>query len=278
MKRFFKNNGILIVIAALLLAGVLALGASILGFNPLTDLAEIVATPFRSLSSSISEWSRERYDRMARYDELQQENETLRRQLADMEEAARAGEDAVRENQRLRELLGLAKERPELVYEEASVTRRSASNWESNVTINKGTRDGVALSDCVIDQYGNLVGVVTEVGLNWALVSTVLDPDVEVGARIARTDDDAVLEGDFSLMLEGQVKLAYLPADTQLVSGDQVITSGLGGVYPPGLMVGTIRTIYTEANGMSRCAAVTPAASIDDIRYVYVITDFGGEG
>lgn len=277
MKRFFKNNGVLIVVAALLLAGLLALGASFFGFNPLTNLGEIIATPFRSLSASISEWVQERHDRATRYDQLVEENEALRQRLADMEETARAGEDAVRENERLKELLGLAEERPELVYEEATVTRRSASNWESNVTVNKGTADGVALSDCVIDQYGNLVGVVTEVGLNWALVSTVLDPDVELGARVARTDDDAILEGDFSLMLEGRLKLTYLPADTQLVSGDQVITSGLGDVYPAGLLVGVIRSLYTEADGMSRCAVVEPAADLEEIRYVYVITDFGGE-
>lgn len=277
MKRFFRNNGVLIVIAALLLAGLLALGASVLGVNPLTDLAEIIASPFRSLSATVTEWVQERYDRAFHYDEMQAEVDVLRQRLAEMEAAAREGEDAVREVERLRELLKLAEARPELVYEDAAITRRSASNWESNVTLNKGTADGIALNDCVIDQYGNLVGVVEEVGLNWALVATILDPDVEVGGRVARTDDDAILEGDFSLMLEGELRLSYLPADTRLVSGDQVITSGLGGVYPPGLMVGTIRTLHTEADGLSRYGVVTPAADLADLRYVYVITDFGGE-
>ena len=157
------------------------------------------------------------------------------------------------------------------------ITRRSSSNWDSDLTLNVGTADGVELADCVIDQYGNLVGVVTEVGVNWALVSTILDPDVELGARIARIDEDAVLEGDFSLMMEGKIKLAYLPAATKLVSGDQVITSGLGGIYPPGLKVGTVYELYTEVDGLSRSAVVTPAADLDSIRYVFVITDFGGE-
>jgi len=277
MKRLFHNNGFLIVLAALLLAGLLALGVSFFGGNPLANLGEVIATPFRNLSAAVTEWTQGRYDRAFRYDELQAEVEALRQRLADLEESAREGEDAVRELERLRDLLGLAKARPELAYADAQVTRRSASNWESNLTLDVGTRDDVALNDCVIDQYGNLVGVVVEVGLNWSLVSTILDPDVEVGARIARTDDNAVLEGDFSLMLEGQAKLAYLPANTQLVSGDQVTTSGLGGVYPAGLMVGTIRTLYTAADGLNRYAVVTPAADMEDIRYVYVITDFGGE-
>lgn len=277
MKRFFHNNGFLIVLAALLLAGLLALGASFFGVNPLANLGEVIATPFRNLSSAVAEWTQERYDRAFRYDELQAEVEALRRRLADMEQSALEGEDAVRELERLRDLLGLSNARPELVYADAQVTRRSASNWEYNLTLDVGTRDDVALNDCVIDQYGNLVGVVVEVGLNWSLVSTILDPDVEVGARIARTDDNAILEGDFALMLEGEVKLSYLPADTQLVSGDQVITSGLGDIYPAGLMVGAIRTLYTAEDGLNRYAVVEPAADIENVRYVYVITDFGGE-
>lgn len=277
MKRFFHNNGFLIVLAALLLAGLLAVGISFFGVNPLANVGEIIATPFRNLSASIAEWTQSRYERAFRYDELLAENEALKQQLADLEADARAGQDAVREVERLQDLLGLAEDRPELVYQDAMITRRSSSNWDSDLTLNVGTADGVELADCVIDQYGNLVGVVTEVGVNWALVSTILDPDVELGARIARIDEDAVLEGDFSLMMEGKIKLAYLPAATKLVSGDQVITSGLGGIYPPGLKVGTVYELYTEVDGLSRSAVVTPAADLDSIRYVFVITDFGGE-
>ena len=277
MKRFFRDNGFLIIIAALLLAGILAVGASIFGANPLANLGEIIATPFRNLSASVTEWTRERYDRAFRYDELQAENDALKQCIADLEEAARAGEDAVREVERLQDLLKLAEERPELVYQDAKVTRRDSSNWDSELTLNAGTREDVAVNDCVIDQYGNLVGVVTEVGYNWSRVATVLDPDVEFGARVARVDEDAVLEGDFSLMLQGELKLTYLPVDTRLVSGDQVTTSGLGEIFPEGLMVGTVRSLYTEADGLSRSGVVVPAADLADIRYVYVITDFGGE-
>ena len=237
---------------------------------------EIVSTPFRAISSTVAEWAQEQYDRAFQYDALEQTNEELRRRIAELEELEREYQDAIREKERLENLLGLAEERPELTYEDAQVTRRTSSNWESNLTISKGSGDGVALNDCVIDQYGNLVGVVTEVGSNWALVSTVLDPDVELGGRVARTDDEAILEGDFALMLEGLLKLSYLPEDTQLVSGDQVITSGLGEVFPEGLVVGNVTGLFTEADGISRYAQVEPAADLDSVRYVYVITDFGG--
>ena len=278
MKRFFRDNGLLLVIIAALLAAVLAVGSSLLGADPLTNLAELVATPFRGISSAVANWTQERYDRTFRYDQMEQTNEELRHRVSELEELEREYQDAIREKERLEDLLGLAEERPEFTYEDAQVTRRTTSNWESNLTIDQGSADGVEVDDCVIDQYGNLVGVVTEVGSNWSLVATVLDPSVELGGRVARTDDDAILEGDFTLMLEGQLKLSYLPEDTQLVSGDQVITSGLGGVYPAGLVVGEITGLFTEADGVSRYAQVKPAADLDSVRYVYVITDFGAQG
>ena len=278
MKRFFRDNGLLLVIIAALLAAVLAVGSSLLGADPLTNLAELVATPFRGISSAVANWTQERYDRTFRYDQMEQTNEELRHRVSELEELEREYQDAIREKERLEDLLGLAEERPEFTYEDAQVTRRTTSNWESNLTIDQGSADGVEADDCVIDQYGNLVGIVTEVGSNWSLVATVLDPSVELGGRVARTDDDAILEGDFTLMLEGQLKLSYLPGDTQLVSGDQVITSGLGGVYPAGLVVGEITGLFTEADGVSRYAQVKPAADLDSVRYVYVITDFGAQG
>ena len=278
MKRFFRDNGLLLVIIAALLAAVLAVGSSLLGADPLTNLAELVATPFRGISSAVANWTQERYDRTFRYDQMEQTNEELRHRVSELEELEREYQDAIREKERLEDLLGLAEERPEFTYEDAQVTRRTTSNWESNLTIDQGSADGVEVDDCVIDQYGNLVGIVTEVGSNWSLVATVLDPSVELGGRVARTDDDAVLEGDFALMLEGQLKLSYLPEDSRLVSGDQVITSGLGGVYPAGLVVGEITGLFTEADGVSRYAQVKPAADLDSVRYVYVITDFGAQG
>ncbi len=274
MKNFLRNNGILLIIAAVLLAVVLGIGASVLGYNPVSSVLNTLGTPFRYLSTTVTNWAEDLYDRAFRYDQALLENEELRQQVAELEQAAREGQDALAENERLRDLLGLSNQRPELCYVDGAVTQRSSTNWGSDLTVNAGTSDGVAVDDCVIDQYGNLVGVVTEVGPNWALVTTVLDPQTKLGGRIGRIDESAILEGDFTLMQEGLLKLTYLPTDSLLVSGDKVTTSGLGGIYPEGLTVGVIRSLHTEANGYSRYAVVEPDADIEHIRYVYIITDF----
>ncbi len=273
MKRFFQNNGELLLLAAVLLAAVLTLGAYILGYDPLGGAMELLATPFRTASAAVTNWTQEQYDRTFRYDEQAAEIERLRQRVAELERDAIAGQDAVRENERMKDLLGLHEERPELQYRDAEVVRRSDSNWSSNLTLDRGTAGGVEVNDCVIDQYGYLIGVVTQADLNSCVVTTVLDPALEVGARVARTDEDAILEGDFTLMLDGLTRLSFLPEEAKLVTGDQVITSGLGGVYPSGLVVGAIRTLCVEEDGITRYAQVEPAADIGGVQYVYVIVD-----
>lgn len=274
MKQFFRNNGGLLVIAAVLLAGVITVGAYILGFDPLSSALELLSTPFRAASSALANWAGERYDKEFRYDQLAAENEALRQYVAELERDAINGQDAVRENERLKDLLGLHEDRPDLQYRSAEVVRRSSSNWSSDFTIDLGTTGGVEVNDCVIDQYGHLIGVITHADLNSSLVTTILDPTLSVGGRIARTDEDAMLGGDFTLMLEGMTRLSYLPEDAKLVTGDQVITSGIGGVYPSGLVVGTIRSLLVEEDGITRYAQVDPAADIAGVRYVYVIVDY----
>ena len=274
MKQFFRNNGGLLLVAAVLLAGVLMVGAYILGYDPLSGALELLATPFRAASSAVAGWTQEQYDKSFRYEQAQAEIDALRRRVAELERDAIAGQEAQRENERMRDLLGLAEQRPELQYRDAAVVRRASSNWTSDLTINRGTSGGVEAGDCVIDQYGHLIGVVTQADLNSSLVTTILDPTLELGGRIARTDEDAILKGDFSLMLEGLARLSYLPEEARLVTGDQVITSGLGGVYPPWLAVGTVRSLITEEDGLTRYAQVEPAADLSGLRYVYVIVDY----
>ena len=272
MKRFFQNNGGLLLVAAALLAAVLAIGAQILGFDPLTSALEVLATPFRA---AVANWTQAQYDRNFRYEDLAADNEALRRRVAQLEQDAIAGQDAQRENERLRDLLGLREERPELQYRDAAVVRGASSNWTADFTIDRGSAGGVEVNDCVIDQYGHLVGVVTEAGPNSSRVTTILDPTLELGGRVARTDEDAILEGDFTLMQEGLLRLSFVSEQAKLVTGDQVTTSGLGGVYPPGLAVGTVRSLHVEEDGVSRYAQVEPAADIAGTQYVYVIVDYG---
>lgn len=242
--------------------------------NPISNALGVITTPLRNAFGSLAVWVEGRYDYAFRYQALVEENEQLRQRVAELEALNRDSQDAVEENEVLREILGLDQKREDFVWELASITARGSSNWTSTLTLNRGEQDGVVPGNCVVDPYGYLVGVVDEVALNWCTVITVLDPELEMGALIARTNSTAILEGDFTLMKQGKLKLSYLPEATLLLSGDEVMTSGMGGVYPSGLKVGTIDEILTEASGMGRYAVLSPATDLNELGQVFIITQF----
>ncbi len=280
MKDFLRNNGILILIIALLLSLITAVLTFTFGgiANPFANLAGVVATPFRNGFHGLVSWTEGVYSDAFEREQLVQELEELKKENAKLREQARAGEAASRENERLRDLLGLKEKRADFDLESATVTARGSSNWASTLTISKGSAADVAAGDCVVDQYGNLVGVVSEVGLNWSSLITVVDMDLEMGAIIARTDGAAIAEGDFTLMGEKRLKLTFLPDGVQLMAGDTILTSGLvsGGeaTYPSGLVVGYVQEVRADHSGMSDYAILTPAADLDGLEQVFVIKDF----
>lgn len=274
MKEFLHKNGILILVIAVLLTAILGVGAAILDMSPLSNLLGVLVSPFRAATDAMANWIEYQYNYAFRYDELVEENEALRTSVAELQRELTAAMDANRQNERLRELIGLAERHKDFEFEDATVTERSVSNWGFTLTINKGSNVGIEPNDCVVDQYGNLAGVVSQVGLNWAEVATVVDPSIELGARLPRTNEEAVLEGDFALMLDRRLKLSYLPADCVPIVGDQVVTSGLGDLYPAGLLMGTVESLREEDSGFTRYAVVAPAADVEQMRYLYVIKSF----
>ena len=275
MKRFFTKTGIWLLAAAATIAVVLcvvsALGS---GTGLLHNALGVIASPFRAAGSAVAGWVDGISDRFDSVEQLQQENDELRQQIAELEKQLRSAESAAEENRDLRELLGLRQQRSDLTFEAARVTQRDVSNWASTLVLNRGSRHGVAENDCAVDCYGNLVGVVTEVGLNWCRLTTILDTGSQLGAMVFRTEETAIAAGDLSLMTEGKLKLSYLPDSSTLIKGDLVVTSGLGGYYPYGLPIGSVEEVRTDDGGLARYAVLTPRCDPDALTDLYIITDF----
>ena len=275
MKDFLRQNGILLLIAAVLLSVALWLGSALLGgTDPVSNLANSVATPFRSGVTAVLDWFDGVREYVLHYDELHEELDALRAEVARLEDEVRRNEEDRKENEQLRELLELKQKRKDFTFQSARVSERSTDNWSNTLTLSRGTDAQLEIGDCVITETGALVGVVQQVGYNWSIVSTVIDPSSELGGIVNRTYSAGVLEGDFTLMGQGKLKLSYLPDSAQLVSGDEVLTSGKGGVYPSGLVVGTVDGVFTDPSGINRYAVVTPAADLSELIEVFVVTDF----
>lgn len=276
MKDFFRHNGILLLIIAVLLAAITLVASFLLGgtADPAASVVGAVTTPIRGALNSVVNWMEDRYDYAFRYDQLTEQNQQLMKKVAEMEEEVRQAQSANEELERLRNLLGLAQKRKDFVFESATITAHSASNWESSFTISKGENGGIKTQDCVVDEYGNLVGVVTTVGPNWATVASLVDTDTDMGGLLSRTNTAAILEGDFALMGEGKLKLTYIPENSDLLAGDEVLTSGRGGVYPSGLVVGSVTEVHTDPSGLSRYAVIQPGTDLESLRQIFVIKEF----
>lgn len=276
MKQFFRQNGLLLLICAGVLTLIIGISSALMGSSadPFSNALHVITTPVRNGVGAVADWAEGIYGYVFRYSQTQDELSRLRQQIAEMEEQARSGQDALRENEQLRELLNLQQRRRDFVFESARITAPATSNWQSTLTISKGTNFGIEAGDCVVTETGVLVGVVSTVGSNSAVVSTVINTDIDMGGMIARTYSSGILEGDFTLMEEGKLKLSYLPDGARLVAGDEVLTSGKGGIYPSGLVVGHVDGVFTDPSGQTRYAVILPEVELGSLIEVFVIKEF----
>lgn len=277
MKRFFSKHGLLLLAAITTVMVIMCIISAVSSGTPfLRNVAGVIASPFRAAGSAVAGWIA---DTEAHFDDvemLQEENAELRRYVAELEEQLRQAQSAQEENDRLREALSLKEENPDFALTEASVTERSVSNWYSALTLNRGTKHGVAIGQCVTDEYGNLVGMITDAGYNWSRVTTLLDTDSAIGATVFRTGDVAVAEGRLDLMADGCLALSYLTDPDSLIVGDQVVTSGLGGYLPGGLVIGAVREVRIDDGGVNRYAVVKTKVQPAKLVQVFVIRSFDG--
>ena len=276
MKQYLQKNGLRIGIIVAAVALIIGLGAAArdgrIGF--VQNVAGVIKSPIQKVLSSAVNWFDSMYGYLYEYDSLLAENESLRSQLADAQQSAREGIEASEENSRLRKLLELREKHTDYVMESCKVVLWSSSNWSSAFTISKGASSGIEMGDPVVTEYGAVVGQITELGTNWATVSTLIDVDMSVGAFVGATGNSGMVVGEYSFMRDKQAKLTYLADGAQIFVGDDVLTSGSGGAFPAGLMIGTLTAVQTEAGGQIEYGIVEPQANLDSLVQVFIIKDF----
>ena len=276
MKDYLKKNGIRIAVIVLAAALLIGLGNAARDgrIGAVQNITGVLNAPMQKVLSSTVNWFNTIYGYLYKYDSLLAENESLRSQLADAQQSARDGIEASEENMRLRELLNLRDKHSDYVLESSKVVLWSSSNWSSSFTISKGARSGIEYGDPVITEYGALVGQVTELGETWATVSTLIDVDMSVGGTIVSTGSSGMVVGEYSLMKQKLAKLTFLADGAQIFAGDEVTTSGSGGAFPAGLVIGTVTNVQTEAGGQIEYGIVEPQAKLDALVQVFIIKDF----
>lgn len=236
--------------------------------RPPAGWLEGAARPVFHLLSVPAQGARRGLDRLAGTEDLRRENRALKKELAVLRPLARQGELAAGENARLRSLLDLPQAGQSLDLTPAWVMGRTFDNWSRTVLLDKGTGQGLAAGQSVMDQAGALVGKIARTGPGWAAVTLVTDPGFTCGAVTAVSGIPGALEGDLSLMAAGRLRLACLTRADPVAAGETVVTFGA----PSGLTVGTVRALSDDPGGLTRWAAVDPAADLEDLTEVFVVT------
>ncbi|MCG8501698.1 MAG: rod shape-determining protein MreC [Firmicutes bacterium] len=201
---------------------------------------------------------------------LKEERDRLLLQVDKLQEDNRGLQELGKENKRLREMLGLKKKLDDFEFVGAQIIGKDPGNWFNTFTIDKGTADGLENKCAVIASKG-LVGYIYDVRTNSAKVMSIIDNDSAVSALIERTRDIAVVKGDLVLQHEGSCKMDNIEKGADIIAGDCVVTSGLGGIYPKGLLIGMIKQISEEPHEISQYAIVEPAVDFKRLEEVFVI-------
>lgn len=278
MKAFFKTRTfIAMCIVAALLLGMTVLDTASNGhLSFLENLAGSLITPVQKFCSTVINSGGNLIKAYTDYEELKEENDKLKSELASAGQLIRDAEEYANENQSLKAMLGIAEENPDFEFAACLVVGSDQNGYSHTLTLNKGSADGLAKKDLVMTADG-VVGFINEIGLTWCKVTTVLDSSCEIGAIVTRTQDVGVLDWDYTLSEDGLLKLAYLDAGVVLNSGDAVETSGVGGVFPKGVLLGRVRELRTESHGISQYAVLEPAVNVNAVSTVFVITNFESE-
>jgi rod shape-determining protein MreC len=198
------------------------------------------------------------------YDEIKAENEELRARLAELENAEYEASVMREQNAWLKNYLDLKSNNPSVILTDATIISREAGSYATVLTINKGKLHGLKRQMPVISNEG-IFGYVSEVGLDWAKVVSIIETASSVGVYTERGGVTGVVEGDSTLRQNGSCVMTYISPNADIKVGDRVFTSGGGSVYPSGLLVGEITAISADEATRTLRAVVTPSVDFSDV-------------
>lgn len=276
MKDFFDTWKFkILVIVAVFLVGIMAYaGANGRLTAAPQELLSVVLTPLQKVTSALSGGAAsvwEKYtsidDVMDRNEQLEAENAELRQQMVDYDRI-KAENDAYKALARIQDT------NSEATYVSAFVIGRDPLDEFGGFTLDQGSTDGVAVNDAIISDRGYLLGVVVEVDATSCKVMTILHPSFNAAGVISRTRENGIITGSADYAADGQCVLTNLDRATEARKGNQVITTGLGGVFPANLLVGTVQEVVPEQSGKSSSAVILPGADPRTVKHVFIITEY----
>ena len=276
--RIFQNKFFIICLCIALVLTIVPSVFAIMGYRSLAkNIVGTVTMPVRWVATTVGN----AFEGFGKYfgsiKALNEKNQSLIDENAALKEQLQNAELLEKENERLRDYLDMKNKYPSFAMEEGMVISHSSGNYITNFTLNRGTLHGIQVNMPVITKDG-IVGYVVEVGLNWCMVSTLIETATSVGAYIPRSEVVGIVSGDYSMRQEGNCKIGYIDAAADVQVGDTVYSSGTGSVYPADLKIGTVTASEVDEYNRTLVATVTPAVDFSQLKWVMVITGYQSGG
>lgn len=271
-QNTFKSKHLLLILAIIC---VILMGLSLRtdGVNrPLRSIVNYTIVPMQRGMNTIGVWMNDLTKNFETLQELREKNEELQAKVDDLTVKNNLLQQEKYELERLRELFALDQKYKDYEKIGANVTANDSGNWFSSFVIDKGAKDGIEVDMNVMAGAG-LVGIVTEVGPNWARVCSIIDDTSKVSALVLSTSDKCIVSGDLTLMQDGIIRFEQLANNDSVIEiGEQLVTSHISSKYLPGILIGYVKEVEVDANNLTRSGYITPAVDFQHLQEVLVIT------
>lgn len=280
LNAFFRSTRFRVLLCLLALLTGIMLYALKSGAQTdyLTRLLNGIVSPVRKLSSAVSGEVSEKLDTYFESKAYRDENARLRGEIARLNEQLIGYDDAMDELEALRNQLGIKEKNEDFVLSAPCKVLMPVTNDPAHsFLIDQGADDGITLNSPVLCTDG-LIGVVTELNPSYATVTTLLSPELSIGAVILQTGDSGIVEGDLRNAVSNQTKMLYLDKNSSAKEGDLVMTAGTTGLFPYGLPIGNVQTVQLEDSGLTKYAMLAPSVDFSSLKSVSVLLDFKGKG
>ena len=276
MKDFFDTwkFKILVGIAVFLAAIMAYAGANGRLTAAPHEILSVAVAPFQRAAAAVSNGVSSLWEKYTNIDAILEESEKLTAENAELRGQMVDYDKLKAENEAYKALTNIQEQHPEMSYVSSFVIGRDPLDSFYGFTLDKGSLDGVEANDAITSDEGYLLGVVTEVDLTSCKVMTILHPSFNAAGVVSRTRDNGIITGSADYAAEGLCILSNLSRGTLTKANDQVITTGLGGVFPPDVLVGVVQELVPEASGKSTIAVLKPGADPRTVKHVFIITNY----
>ena len=271
-KNRIKTKSILIALTIVCVSAMLLTMTNIVSFTSVRSAASVLIVPFQKGINSIGSWFNDRGASFRNAEELSAENDELKERIAELEaENVKLIQDQA-ELLRLRKLYDIDQDYSQYAKVAANVISKDPGNWYSTFIIDKGSSSGIEVDMNVISG-GGLVGIVTEVGNSWAKIRSIIDDSSNVSAMTITNFDTCIVSGDLTVSDEGYLAFSRMNTENDVLPGERLVTSNISDKYLEGILIGTIASITSDSNNLTKTGYVIPFVDFRNLQEVLVILE-----